>query len=60
MVNNNYNKELNIDIYQILSPIIKKDSKQIEKNIINIINNSESDLIIFGENNLHFVVDKNN
>jgi apolipoprotein N-acyltransferase len=57
---NNSSKEITIDAHQILSPINKKNAKEIEKNIINIINNSKSDYIFFGENNFPYLIDKNN
>jgi len=52
-------KEFNIDAHQILSPITKKNKKNIEENIINQINQSKADLIIFAENNFPYIIDKN-
>ncbi len=51
-------KEINIDAYQILNPINNKDIKKINQNIINLINSSNSDYIIFAENNFPFLVDR--
>ncbi len=56
--NNTLSKELTIDAYQILSPINKINKKKIEENIINIIKNSDSNYIIFAENNFPYLVDK--
>jgi len=58
--NNNLSKEISIEAYQILSPINKQNTKEIEQNILNIINKSESEYIVFGENNFPYLIDKNN
>ena len=53
-------KELKIEAYQILSPITKINKNIIKQNIINIIKNSESDYIIFAENNYPYLVNNKN
>ncbi len=56
--NQSYTKEIKIDIHQILSPIKNINKKNIEKNIIKIINSSDADYIIFAENNFPYLIDK--
>ncbi len=56
----NLNKQINIDAYQILSPIEKNNKEKILADIIDIINNSKSDYVIFGENNFPNLIDRNN
>ena len=46
-----FSKELKLDIYQILSPINKINREEVEKNIYNLAEQTNSDLIIFAENN---------
>jgi len=58
--NNSFSKEITIDAQQILSPIKKINKKNIEENIINIINNSNADYIVFAENAFPYLIDKNN
>ena len=53
-------KELKIEVHQILSPINKNNKNKIEQNINNIIKNSNSDYIIFAENNLPYLVNEKN
>ncbi len=52
-------KEISIEVHQILSSIDKKKPKETNQNIINIINNSNSDYIIFAENNFPYLVNQN-
>ncbi len=58
--NDKSSKEITVDIHQILSPIYLKDQKKIEDNIIQHIKNSESEYIIFAENNFPYLIEKNN
>ncbi len=58
--NKNATKEISIEIHQILNPIIKINSKKIEENIELIINESNSDLVVFAENNFPYLIDKKN
>ena len=55
---NEYKKsnELNIDIHQIFSPIKNIENKKVEKIIINKIKNSNSEYIIFAENNYPYLI----
>ena len=55
-----YTKEVKIEAYQILSPINKLNQNIIEQNIINIIKNTNSDYIIFAENNLPYLINEKN
>jgi apolipoprotein N-acyltransferase len=58
--NEKSNGNVNLDIYQILSPIDKPNKNQIEQNIIQLINSSDADYIIFAENNYpHIIYDSN-
>ncbi len=52
-------KKIKVDAYQIFTPINNQNKKDIQKNIINKINNSKSDFIIFAENNFPYLIDKN-
>lgn len=54
--NHDYDKEINVDIFQILSPVDKINTNNIEQNIINIIHNSTSDYIVFAENNYPYLI----
>ena len=56
--NNNPTKEINIEAHQILKPVNDYNKKNIKQNIINIINNSESEYIIFGENNFPYLINQ--
>ena len=56
----NTSKELKIDIYQIVKPLEKINEDKIEQDIIDVINTSESDLIIFAENNFPYLIDLKN
>ena len=53
-------RELNIDIYQIFSPIKKINREKVEKEISNLIDSSDSDYIIFAENNYPYLISKTN
>ena len=59
---NEYKKsnELNIDIHQIFSPIKNIDKKKVEEIIINKIKNSNSEYIIFAENNYPYLITESN
>ena len=54
------NKEIVIEINQLLNPINLLNKKNIEENIKNLIDNSQSDYIIFAENNFPYLIDKDN
>ena len=55
--NENQEKVINVDLVQLNLPVSNHfSSEKIYKEIINIIENSDAELIIFGENNLPFVV----
>ena len=56
--NNNPTKEINIEAHQILKPVNDYNKKNIKQNIINIINNSESEYVIFGENNFPYLINQ--
>ena len=59
--NKNYDvKSISIDAFQILNPINDIDHKITEKKIINKIDNSGSDIIIFAENNFPQLINKKN
>jgi len=54
-------KTINIELFQLLSPINKIDKSLIENDIINKINNSQAEFLIFAENNYPYLVsDLNN
>ncbi len=54
-------KKISIELFQILSPIYKFDKNLIEKDIINKINNSNAEYLIFAENNYpHLILNINN
>ena len=55
-----YVKKIEIDAHQIFSPINKANKNNIDQNIINFINNSKADYIIFAENNLPFQINEEN
>ncbi len=54
----NLDKEISVDIHQILSPLNKINRETVEQNIISIIENSNSDYIIFAENNYPYIINK--
>jgi apolipoprotein N-acyltransferase len=54
------NKEIVIEINQLVNPIKLLNKKKIEEKIKKLINNSNSDYIIFAENNFPYVINKNN
>ena len=56
--NHNPTKEINIEAHQILKPVNDYNKKNIESNIVNIINNSDSEYIIFGENNFPYLINQ--
>ena len=55
-----YNKEIIIEINQLVNPINSLNKKNIEEKIKKLINDSKSDYIIFAENNFPYIIDKNN
>jgi apolipoprotein N-acyltransferase len=54
------NKEIVIEINQLVNPINSLNEKKIEEKIKKLINNSKSDYIIFAENNFPYLINKNN
>jgi len=54
------NKEINIEINQLVNPIKSVNKKNIEEKIKKLINVSKSDYIIFAENNFPYLINKNN
>ena len=54
------NKEIVIEINQLVNPINSFNEKNIEEKIKKIINDSKSDYIIFAENNFPYLINKNN
>ena len=54
------NKEIVIEINQLVNPINSLNKKNTEEKIKKIINNSKSDYIIFAENNFPYLINKNN
>ena len=55
-----YIKELSLEINQIASPIKNIDREKVEKNIIENIKNSNSEILIFAENNFPYIISDNN
>ena len=55
-----YNKEIIIEINQLVNPINSLNKKNIEEKIKKLINDSKSDYIIFAENNFPYLINKNN
>ena len=55
-----YNKDIIIEINQLVNPINSLNKKNIEEKIKKLINDSKSDYIIFAENNFPYLIDKNN
>ncbi len=55
-----FNKEIVIEINQLVNPINSQIKKNIEKKIKKLINDSTSDYIIFAENNFPYLINKNN
>ena len=55
-----YNKDIIIEINQLVNPINSLNKKNIEEKIKKSINDSKSDYIIFAENNFPYLIDKNN
>ena len=54
------NKEIIIEINQLVKPINSVNKKNIEQKIKKLINDSKSDYIIFAENNFPYLINKNN
>ena len=54
------NKEVVLEINQLVNPINSINKKNTEEIIKKIINESKSDYIIFAENNFPYLIDKNN
>ncbi|MDC0058162.1 apolipoprotein N-acyltransferase [Pelagibacteraceae bacterium] len=54
--NSDLNKKISLEIFQILSPINKVDKDLIEKNIINKINTSNAEYLVFAENNYPYLI----
>ena len=54
------NKEIIIEINQLVNPIYPSNKKNIEEKIKKLINDTKSDYIIFDENNFHYLINKNN
>ncbi len=52
----NSSKQLSLDIHQILSPLNEINRKAVEQKIFNLIKKSESDFVIFAENNYPYLV----
>jgi len=52
----NQNKEISLEIFQIFSPINKVNKDLIEIDIINKIQNSNAEYIIFAENNYPYLI----
>ena len=54
------NKEVVIEINQLVIPIKTFNKENIEKKIMKLIHDSKSDYIIFAENNFPYLINKNN
>jgi len=54
------NKEIVIEINQLVNPIVSLNKINIEKKIMKLISDSKSDYIIFAENNFPYLINKNN
>ena len=54
------NKEVVLEINQLVNPINSINKKNTEEIIKKLINESKSDYIIFAENNFPYLIDKNN
>ena len=50
---------MSIDIHQLLIPLKNPNKEKIEKNIINIIKNSNAEYLFFAENNFPYLIDDN-
>ena len=55
-----FNKKITLDIYQINSPINKINNNKIEGNILKLIEQSNSDFIVFAENNYPYIISDTN
>ena len=49
-------EKINFEVFQILSPINNPNTKLIEKDIINKINNSNAEYLVFAENNYPYLI----
>jgi len=49
-------KKISLELFQILLPINKADKNSIEKEIINKINNSDAEYLVFAENNYPYLI----
>ena len=54
------NKEIVVEINQLVNPINSLNKKNIEEKIKQLINDSKADYIIFAENNFPYLINKNN
>jgi len=54
------NKEIVVEINQLVNPINSLNQKNIEEKIKQLINDSKADYIIFAENNFPYLINKNN
>jgi apolipoprotein N-acyltransferase len=58
--NKTLNKEIVIEINQLVNPVNSLNKKNIEAKIKNLINQSKSDYIFFAENNFPYIINKKN
>ena len=49
-------EKINLEVFQIFSPINNANTKKIEKDIINKINNSNAKYLVFAENNYPYLI----
>ncbi len=49
-------EKIKLEVFQIFSPIINANTKKIEKDIINKINNSNAEYLVFAENNYPYLI----
>ena len=49
-------KKIKIEVFQIFSPINNPNTKKIEKDIINKVNNSNAEYLVFAENNYPYLI----
>jgi len=56
----NLNKEIDIEINQLVNPISSLNKKNIGEKIKKLVNESKSDYIIFAENNFPYLINNNN
>ena len=55
-----FNKKITLDIFQINSPIDKINKNKVEQNILKLIEQSDSDFIVFAENNYPYIISDTN